>query len=99
MNHIDDARRAALPSAPRPQEVEWRPIETAPKDGSYVLIANMHGAWVAKWHPIFVSGFRPSIPWASMMLNHDHIEKPGRYDPPDALDAFTRTANKHLTCD
>lgn len=61
---------------------EWKPIESAPGDGSYILVANSHGAWIAKWHPVFQSGYRPSNPWASLMLNHDHIDKPGRYDHP-----------------
>jgi Lar family restriction alleviation protein len=60
----------------------WLPIETAPKDGSYMLVANAHGSWIAKWHPVYQSGYRPSNPWASMMLNHDHIDKPGRFDKP-----------------
>lgn len=61
---------------------QWMPIETAPMDGSYILVANSHGAWIAKWHPVYESGYRPSNPWASLMLNHDHIDKPGRYDHP-----------------
>ncbi len=60
----------------------WQPIETAPKDGTYVLVANAHGAWVASWRPIYTSGYRPSNPWASVMLNHNHIPAPGRYDKP-----------------
>lgn len=69
--------------APRAAEAgDWLPIESAPRDGSYILVANSHGAWVAKWHPVYQSGYRPSNPWASMMLNHDHIEKPGRFDHP-----------------
>ena len=52
----------------------WQPIETAPKDDDeLILVANNEGVWVAKYHPIYQSGFKPSNPWSSMLLNHDHI--------------------------
>lgn len=60
----------------------WQPIESAPRDGSYILVCNSHGSWIAKYQHFYPSGYRPSSPWASMMLNHDHIEKPGRLDHP-----------------
>lgn len=60
----------------------WRPIESAPRDGSYILVCNSHGSWIAKYQHFYPSGYRPSSPWASMMLNHDHIERPGRFDHP-----------------
>ena len=79
--HVHDgATRALLHRAA--DALEWRDMASAPKDGTYILVANRHGAWIAKWKPVFQSGFRPSNPWASMMLNHDHIEKPGRFDHP-----------------
>ena len=74
---------------PRAAEADWLPIERAPKDGSYVLVANQHGAWIAKWHPVYQSGYMPHNSWASMMLNHDHIERPGRFDKPTHWRALT----------
>lgn len=75
------AHSAEIAGALRDVE-RWQPIESAPRDGSYILVCNSHGSWIAKYHPVYPSGYRPSNPWASMMLNHDHIEKPGRFDHP-----------------
>jgi len=61
---------------------EWQPIETAPKDGTYVMVSNGGGVWVARYKGVFVSGWVPPIPWQSMMLNHDHIPSAKRKGPP-----------------
>ena len=55
---------------------EWQPIETALKDGTYILLGSTDGAWVASYKPVYQSGYRPEDPWHSMMLNHEHM---GRY--------------------
>jgi hypothetical protein len=78
------ATAAALRSAPRVALTEepWQPIETAPKDGNYILVCNCRGAWIAHWAPVAVSGYRFDDPWRSVMLNHDHIAPTARYLPP-----------------
>lgn len=55
----------------------WMPIDSAPKDGTYILVCN-HDAgvsWIAAYVPVFTSGYRPENPWASKMLNHYHAKK------------------------
>ncbi len=58
---------------PVPQAPAWQPIETAPKDGTAILLGSRGGAWIGKWLPVYVSGYRPDNPWSSLMLNHDHM--------------------------
>ena len=60
----------------------WQPIESAPKDGSYFIMANSLGAWVGTWEPLATSGYTFGQPWRSRMLNHNHIPIKGRYSPP-----------------
>lgn len=72
----------------------WQPIETAPRDGTAILLGSSDGAWIAKYDPVYPSGYRPKNPWFSLMLNHDHMgrmpnTKPTHWMPlpaaPDAL--------------
>jgi hypothetical protein len=51
--------------------MNWQPIETAPKDGTPVVVTNPEsgGIWIAKYQPVYTSGYRPDNPWFSLMLN------------------------------
>lgn len=60
---------------------EWQPIETAPKDGTVVLVCNRYGTWVAKHQEVYQSGYRPENPWFVMMLNMKHMSNPPNYRP------------------
>lgn len=68
---IEESELARLLAEAR--EPKWRPINTAPKDGTVVLLANGSGVWTGKYKPVYQSGFAPATTWFSLMLNHDHI--------------------------
>lgn len=61
------------PSDPVQAVPDWQPIETAPKDGRLIFVGHEKGVWAARYNDIFSSGYKPTNPWRSMLLNHDHI--------------------------
>ncbi len=63
-----------LYAQPKPASVpEWLPIDSAPKNGTVVLLSNGKCVWAAKYVDVYTSGYRPESPWHSMMLNGDYI--------------------------
>lgn len=60
-------------SAPSREVPGWMPIETAPKDGTRIILGSAEGAWMAEYRPVYPSGYRPENPWFSVMLNRDHM--------------------------
>ena len=80
---IDSVREACARAMVQPAAPDgWQPIETAPKDDSYLLVSNGHGVWVARFKSVYQSGWKPPSPWQSMMLNHDHIPSAKRNGSP-----------------
>lgn len=75
------ARMEAYAAAKVREAQRWQPIETAPKDGTVVMVCNEDGTWIAKYVPIYPSGCRAENPWFSLMLNHDHLRKVRSYRP------------------
>ena len=60
----------------------WRPIATAPKDGTRIMLANKDASWMGEYCPVFPSGYRTDDPWQSAMLNMDHLPREKRYGAP-----------------
>jgi len=67
------AQPVAVPDA-------WQPIETAPKDGTLIVLGARNGVWLGKYQPVYQSGYTPDNPWSSLLLNHDHMAE--RYTRP-----------------
>jgi hypothetical protein len=59
--------------------MEWQPIETAPKDGTRIVLGNADTTWMAEYRPAW---HRPANPWFSVMLNMDHLPYEKRYGAP-----------------
>jgi hypothetical protein len=64
------------------EKAGWRDIATAPKDGTRIMLTNGHGVWMADYQPVYPSGYRPSNPWSSVLLNHEHMPLVGRHKAP-----------------
>ena len=63
------------------QVPEWQPIETAPKDGTRVILGNKYGVWMGEFCDTYQAGHEPQSPWQSVLLNHDRISKQRSYFP------------------
>lgn len=79
---VEQLRTELVAGREREARMQWQPIETAPKDGSYLLVSNGHGVWVARFKSVYQSGWKPPSPWQSMMLNHAHIPSAKRNGSP-----------------
>jgi hypothetical protein len=79
-SNLSGAQEARAFFADLVRREEWRPIETAPKDGTRIELGNAHGVWIAEWCPVYGSGYVPDDPWFSVMLNLNHIDRAVRYE-------------------
>ncbi len=86
-------RRIAENPPPSPSAAcGWRPIESAPRDGTVILLGNEYGTWYGRYYPVYPSGYKPENPWFSLMINHCHMDRatitPTHWQPrPPAPDA------------
>ena len=76
----------------QPAQSGWLPIESAPKDGTAIRLANKWGEWIGKYLPVYRSGFPNETPWTTLLLNHDHIGE--KWHPPTHWQPLTAAPSK-----
>lgn len=84
--NIDDFA-AVHPSPPEGMVGGWMPIETAPKDGTYLLL----------WEQYSTNPFVGCWAFGSWSVSHEHVDAEGGWDGANVVDSISQDRITHWT--